>query len=172
VAHLVLAHAHRRRLVAAPDARRFLHVNILAQLGRLQASLQVRSAGHGTRQAGAHPHRHARRGTPIVQKTEVVIEAGDLENLGLAQAQALGQGGQVGGAQALFGVLKPVQVFDQQVAPQRQPLAQGSHPGPRSLGRYPALRGGARPRRGGQDGNDGGLHNMHFCALQDICKAQ
>jgi hypothetical protein len=48
----------------------------------------------------------------------VVVEARDLEHLGLGQAEAIGQCAEVGRAKGVVLVVQPVQVFEQQVAAQ------------------------------------------------------
>jgi hypothetical protein len=72
---------------------------------------------------------------------EMMIEAGNLVDLGLRHAQFLGQRGQVRGRQAAVLVLDQVQALDQQVAPARHVAQEGQHFGqglridPPALGR-------------------------------------
>ena len=55
---------------------------------------------------------------------EVVVEAGHLEHLDLAQTQSFGERGQLPLAQRRLGVLQAMQVLDQQVGTRSQAFAQ------------------------------------------------
>ena len=57
----------------------------------------------------------------------MVVEAGHLGHLGHAALKAVGQCHQVALKQGAMGIVEPVQVFDQQVAPQRRPAHQRIH---------------------------------------------
>ncbi len=127
VRHRVLAHDRRGRLLAAADAGRREHAHVTAQqLG--QPLQQLARARHLARQAVADTHgQRGRRGLAFLHDVEVVVEAGDLEHLGLRQAHLLRERREVGRRQVAETVLDLVQVLDQQVARTRLRAEQVLH---------------------------------------------
>ena len=88
-----------------------------------------------------------RRRLALLHHVEVVVEGGDLVDLGLGEAQLLGQGRDVLGGDVAPAVLDQVQELDQQVAPAR-PVAQQRPDRVERLGLRPAGRAPVvRPRR-------------------------
>ena len=123
-------HDGRGCLLAAPDARGSHHTHIgAAQQGR-QARKQVLRAGEFTAEAVTHTHREAGRSRITAHDLEVVVETGDLVDLGHGNLHLTGQRHQVAVMQARPGVVDLVQVFDQQVAavaPGRRRTDEGTH---------------------------------------------
>jgi hypothetical protein len=127
------------------------HAHIGGQQGG-QSLQQLARAGHLARQAVTYPHGDSRRCVEaalgvFAHHVEVVIEAGDFKDLGLRQAQQLGQRGEVVGLQLAEAVVDGVQVFDQQIAPQWRLPDGGANRGERCLGDRAFTLGPLRPRR-------------------------
>ena len=92
----------------------------------LQLGQQLLRPSHGAAQAVADADGHGRRGClALLHHVEVVVEGGDLVDLGLRQPQLLGQRRHVLGRDMAVAVLDQVQELDQQVAPARA-VAQSS----------------------------------------------
>ena len=139
----MLVHDRDGRTVAAADAGRADDSRAGAEQRR-QPREQIARAGELARQAVADAHGQRRRGAcrrawriVLAHDLEVVVEARDLEDLGLRQPQPLGERREVRCRQPPELVVDEVQVFDQSVAPRRrvaaglgQPAAQlGAHGG-------------------------------------------
>ena len=139
--HQLMPQRRRGRAVAGAHAGRGDDARAAGRRGaqRLQ---QLMRAGHGAGQAFADPDRHRRRRRcGVLQHLEMVVEAGDLEDLDRRQAQQLGQGDEMAGAQAAMRVLQRVQMLDQQVAPQRQRADRRQHRRARRIRRRPGHAG-------------------------------
>ena len=149
----VLAHHGGGCGVAAADARHLDHAHIGARRQVMRQCLRQRSAPrHRAAQRTADPHRDAgRRCRTVAQHLEVVIEGGDLVDLGQRQPHLGGQRDEQGVGQAVVRVVDAVQVFDQKIARswvvKRLALQQAAHFG-LCLGRGLAALGlGARLAR-------------------------
>ncbi len=158
-------HGHRS-LFATPDAGRRNHAHLAAEQRR-QAFQQLFGAGHLATQAVANAHRQCgrlRHGAVrvLLHHVEVMIEACHLVDLGLCEFHALRQRGQVRRAELAVAVVDSMQVFDEQVAPQRSAdqrldLGHGLRVNQAALG---TLTLALLARRQGGDG-DGRL--IHLC---------
>ena len=120
-----LADHDRRRMAAGAHAgcARRTRTAVGSMVARSSASSPLR-AGQRAAQAVADADGDRRRGRlALLHHVEVVVEGGDLVDLGLGEAQLLGQGRDVLGRDVAAAVLDQVQELDQQVAPAR-PVAQ------------------------------------------------
>ena len=115
IRHRDVPNHRRRRLLAAADAGRRDDAHVLAEQSG-QPRQQVSGTRHLAGQAVAHTHRQRRRRrVAFLHDVEVVVEARDLEHLGLREAHFLGQRREVCRRQLAEAVLNLVQVLDQQV---------------------------------------------------------
>jgi hypothetical protein len=111
----MLADHGGRRLFAAADARSGDDAHFPAE-DRGQSVDQRERARHFAGQAVAHAHgQRGGCGLAFLDDVEVVVEGGNLVDLGLGQLHFLGQRRQVRGRQVAEPVLDLVQVLDQQV---------------------------------------------------------
>ena len=120
VQHRVLPDHHRRRALAAAQARGGQHAHILAQYGG-QAREQILRTGHFAGQGLAHTHRHrGRHGITRFNDVKVMIKGRHFVDFALRHGQFGRQRGQMALGQVAVAILDAVQVFDQQVTPKRQ----------------------------------------------------
>ncbi len=173
-AHRVLADDRRRRLLAAADAGRGDDADAGAEQRR-QPLQQLLRTGHLARQAVADANgERRRRRLAFPDDVEVVIEARDLEHLGLREIHLGGERREVRRAEAPVAVLDLVQVLDQQVAPPRRVAEQRTHLGERRRIDAPAARRfalalAARPF--GSDRDDGAVHGRRGPGLRVAARA-
>ena len=123
----VLVHHRSRRLLATADARRGDDAHIVTTQNRRKPCQQVPGARHLAAQAVAHTYGQRRRLGIALEDFEVVIESGDLKDLGHADAHFFGQRHQVPVVQAAVMVLQAVQMLDQQVSRMRAGTQQIAH---------------------------------------------
>ena len=149
----VLAHHGGRRTLATSDAGSVQHAHVLAE-NPGQFRQQLVRARDVARDRVAHAHRdRGRRGLTVLDHVEMVVESRDLVDFGHRELHLLGQGDQVRGREMPVAILDAVQVFDQQVAPQRRVFQEGAYflagfgIGPTPLGRAAHARAFCSRRR-------------------------
>ncbi len=137
---LAVADARGRRGGAAADARGADHPHFHRIDAGSQLVDQLFGAGDHAGDGVADPDGDRRgRDLALVHHIEVIVERGDLVDLGLGQAHLLGQRAQVARGQVAVAVLDQVQVFDQEVAAARAGAQQLAHIGQRLVLDRPAL---------------------------------
>ena len=143
----IAAHDRRRRMLAAADARRADHAHAGPKLRRQFRAERV-ATGHLAGQRLAHPHRERRRsGLAFLHDVEVMVERRHLVHLGHREPHFLCQRDDVRSRDAAVGVLDPVQMLDQEVAPPWRVAEQRAYLGECLRIDGAALRAGrARPR--------------------------
>ena len=119
IRHRILAHHRAGRDLAAPDAGRMQHANVVAEDAG-QFLQQVCRSRKRARKGIADPHRQ-RGGRPFafLEDIEVVVESRDLVDFGLRKTHFARERGEVPRRQPAVAVLDAMQVFDQQVAAAR-----------------------------------------------------
>ena len=143
----------RRRVLAAADARRADHANAVAA-ARFKLGAQRIATGHPARQRLAHAHGDRwRRRLAFLHHVEVVVERRDLVDLGQRELHLLRQRDDVRRRDVTAGVLDPVQVLDQEIAPPGRIAQQRPHFRERPRIDGAALRLPARPPLARQRGN-------------------
>ena len=114
----------RRRMAAGAHAGCGEHTDRRRVHGGAQLGQESVRAGQRAAQAVADADGDRRRGRlALLHHVEVVVEGGDLVDLGLGEAQLLGQGRDVLGGDVAPAVLDQVEELDQEVAP-AWPIAQ------------------------------------------------
>ncbi len=113
-----LADHGRRRMAAGAHAGCGEHTDRRRVHGGAQLGQESVRAGQRAAQAVADADGDRRRGRlALLHHVEVVVEGGDLVDLGLGEAQLLGQGRDVLGGDVAPAVLDQVEELDQEVAP-------------------------------------------------------
>lgn len=113
--HGLLMHHGHWRLLAAPNARRLNDTHLGVAMEALHLGQQSFRPGQGTTQARAHAHGELGGLLAVAKHLKVVIESGDLIDLHHRELHPIGQGHKVRVAQAPFGILDAVQIFDELV---------------------------------------------------------
>jgi len=116
---MMVPHRGHGTTLTAPHAWRSENPVIPAH-GPAQAVDQTPCARKLATEPVAYPHGDAGRRLSVVPDyVEMSIEGSDLEDFGLGQSQALGQGANMPRRDMAESILDFVKIFDQQVAPQR-----------------------------------------------------
>ena len=158
-------HHRHRRLLAAADAGCSHHAHAVAGERGLQLAHQALGAAEFTAQAVADAHCQAGGLLIALHDLKVVIEGGDLVDLGHRKIHFLGQRHQMPVVQAAVGVVELVQVLDQQIAPMAtvRPFSnQGHHLGQGLCVGLTPLELALAPDAFPQIIDGGNCHRLHF----------
>ena len=116
---LPLTNGRDRRPMAIAHAWRAHHPCLVGR-GSTEFAQQLFCAGELAAEAVADPHRdRRRRRLTLGHDIEMSIEAGDFVHLSMSQVHLLGQRCEMAGAEVAIVVLKPMQMFDQEIAAPR-----------------------------------------------------
>ena len=141
-----LADHDRGRMAARPHAGRGHHPDRGGIDGRTQLRQEPVGAGKRAAQAVADAHGdRRRRRLAFLHHVEVVVEGGDLVDLGLGEAQLLGECRDVRCGDVAVPVLDQMQELDQEVAAAGTLAQEGADVGQRFGLNLPAAAGDAPP---------------------------